>query len=63
VPGASPDLASSEIYINGAIMADRVSIENAQDRRTALVFDDNKTDVTDAPGFFTWRVSAWTESN
>jgi hypothetical protein len=63
VPGASPDLASSEIYINGAIMADRVSIENAQDRRTALVFDVNKADVTDAPGFFTWRVSAWTESN
>ncbi len=61
--GSNIDVASSTIYIDGAIMAEQLSIENATDRRTALVFNAGKTDVTDAPGFFTWRVSAWNESN
>jgi hypothetical protein len=51
------------IYIRGTIMATRVSLQHRSDRPLALVFDPAVTDVSTAPGFFTWRVSDWTESD
>jgi len=51
------------IYIKGAIIANRVQLDNQVNLPFALVFDAARTDTTDAPGFFTWRASAWTEGN
>jgi hypothetical protein len=51
------------IYIRGAIMAARISLQHRSERPLALVFDSAVTDVRDAPGFFTWRVTEWTEAN
>lgn len=51
------------ILIRGAIMADRVKLENRDDRPFAVVFNSNVCDVRDAPGFFTWRVSEWRQAN
>lgn len=50
------------IYLRGAVMANRVLLENRKERPLALVFDSSVVQVTDAPGFFTWRVSEWTEA-
>ncbi len=51
------------IYVKGAIMANRVILENEPGMPFALVFDAAKTDTTDAPGFFTWRAVEWTEAD
>lgn len=51
------------IYIQGAIVASRVSLQHRKERPLVLVYDSAATNVGDAPGFFTWRVTEWTEAN
>jgi hypothetical protein len=51
------------IYIKGAIMANHVTLLNDDMAPLALVFDAARTDTTDAPGFFTWKATEWTEAN
>ncbi len=50
------------IYIKGTVLANRVSLQSYPDRPFALVFDGSRADVSDAPGFFTWRVVDWNHS-
>ena len=51
------------IYVKGAMMANRISLQQDTSLPFALVFDAGRTDTTDAPGFFTWKAMEWTEGN
>ncbi|MBI3463943.1 MAG: hypothetical protein HY000_12925 [Planctomycetes bacterium] len=56
-------ISGPAIYVKGAIMAKRVQLQNLSGRAFALDFDPTRADITDAPGFFTWKAVDWTEGN
>jgi hypothetical protein len=51
------------IYVRGSIMCGRAKLEHLAARPFAIEFDPAVTNVSDAPGFFTWRVMDWREAN
>jgi hypothetical protein len=63
IPDPFDSFDGPAIYIKGAIMANRVTLQEVSQLPFALVFDATRTDTTDAPGFFTWRTAAWVEGN
>jgi len=50
---------NEDVYIKGALLAKTVTIKSRPADSLAVIFDPNLTDLTDAPGFFAWRVTAW----
>jgi hypothetical protein len=60
---ALSDSDGPAVYVQGAIMARRVRLEHCPERPFALVYSAEASNVRDAPGFFTWRVTEWTEAN
>jgi hypothetical protein len=56
---SNPGGINEDIYIRGALQANRVYVRSRPPDSFAVIFDPQLTDLTDAPGFFAWRVVEW----